>query len=152
MFITGDTGDITSDSDESLGTSYLEEIAGNVVNSLMPEKSQLVYETVFARYEELCTSKNTKNIINEKVLLAYFECLFKERKPSSVWSYYSMVLLIALLKRKLEGYRAKKLKILTKQDVIKFFGKSRLNIFTYKGSYDYWTKWSLQTRGTDKYA
>lgn len=125
-----------SDSEADSLPSDLEEMSRNIVDSLLPEKSRSVYEMVFNRYEEWCSAKKIKNITYEKVLLAYFECLSKERKPSSLWSYYSMIRsilstrknvdiskylqLVALLKRKSEGYRAKKSKIFTKQDVTKF--------------------------------
>lgn len=124
-----------SDSEVSL-PSDIEETAGNVISSLLPEKSRSVYETAFNRYEEWCIHKNAKNITNEKVLLAYFQQLAKNSKSSSLWSYYSMlrsvlsikknvdiskyVYLIAFLKRKSDGYRAKKSKIFTKKDIAKF--------------------------------
>lgn len=124
-----------SDSDESL-PSDIEETAENVISSLLPEKSRLVYETVFNRYEQWCARKKVENIANEKVLLAYFEELSKSRKCSSLWSYYSMlrsvlsikknldiskhIHLIAFLKRKSDGYRPKKSRIFTKNNIAKF--------------------------------
>lgn len=123
-------------SDPESVPSDIEEAATNVVSSLLPEKSRVKYEKAYKRFGEWCEEKKVKNTANEKVLLAYFEHLSKYYKSSSLWAYYSMLRamismnknvdigkyshLITFLKRKAEGYRPKKSKILTKQDVIKF--------------------------------
>lgn len=125
-----------SDSDSESVPSDIEGIAQTVVNSLLPEKSRAAYEQTYERLEEWCKQKHIKNSCNEKVLLAYFEHLSKHSKPSSLWVYYSMlrsvisvkkntdiskyVHLIAFLKRKSEGFRSKKSKILTRDDIRRF--------------------------------
>lgn len=135
MYMVCDFRQKMSDSEESL-PSDIENSAQNVVSSLLPQKSKATYEMTFNRYEEWCIKKKVKNITNEKVLLAYFEELAKNRKSSSLWSYYSMlrsvlsikknidiskyIHLVAFLKRKSEGYRAKKSRIFTKEDIAKF--------------------------------
>lgn len=116
--------------------SDIEEAATKVVSSLLPAKSRIKYELAYGRYEIWCAEKKVKNVTNEKVLLAYFENLSTTKKPSSLWAYYSMLRsvilvkknvdiskytnLIVLLKRKCEGYRPKKSKILSKQDIARY--------------------------------
>lgn len=103
---------------------------------LIPEKSREKYESVYARFEKWCSDKKLKTSVNEKVILVYFEQLSKISKPSSLWTWYSMlrtvisikknidiskyVHLIAFLKSKSQGYQPKKSKMLTKQDVTRF--------------------------------
>lgn len=78
-----------------------------------------------------CEEKKVENCLTEQVLLAYFENLSKKYKSSSLWAYYSMIMkknldiskyiqLIAFLKRKSDGYKPKKSKVLTRDDVTKF--------------------------------
>ena len=90
----------------------------------------------YGRYEKWCAEKKVNDVTNEMVLLAYFEYLSTTQKPSSLWACYYMLRsvisikrnvdiskythLIALLKRKCEGYRPKKSKILTKQDIARY--------------------------------
>jgi hypothetical protein len=120
-----------SDSDED---NVLERIEAAVSN-LIPQKSRVAYETTYSRFEEW-RSKQKVNCINEKVMLAYFLEKSKIVKPSTLWSVYSMLRtmisinknldlskytnLIAFLKRQSEGYRAKKSKSFSKQNIEKF--------------------------------
>jgi integrase len=124
------------ESDSESIPSDIEATAENVVASLLPEKSKDAYEQTYVKLEIWCKAKGIKNIHNEKVLLAYFDYLSKLRKASSLWVYYSMlrsmislkqnidiskyVHLIAFLKRKSEGFRSKKSKVLRKEDITKF--------------------------------
>lgn len=124
------------DSDSESVPSDIEGIAQNVVDSLLPEKSRQRHEQAYVKLEDWCKGKGIKNSSNEKVLLAYFEHLSKHRKASSLWVYYSMlrsvisvkkntdiskyVHLIAFLKRKSEGFRSKKSRILRKEDITRF--------------------------------
>lgn len=124
------------DSESESIPSDVEDIAQSVIGSLLPEKSRQVYEQTYAKYENWCNGKGIKNISSEKVLLAYFNHLAKHSKASSLWVYYSMlrsvmsvkkntdiskcVHLIAFLKRKSEGFRTKKSKILIKEDITRF--------------------------------
>jgi hypothetical protein len=73
-----------------------------------------------------------KNETNEKVLLAYFENMSKMYKSSNLWAFYSIRAmismkknvdiskygqLIAFLKRQAEGYKPKKSKIFSKNEI-----------------------------------
>lgn len=123
-------------SDSESLPSDIEEAATNAASCLVPVKSKEKYEMAFQRFSSWCDEKNVKNITHEKVLLAYFDHLSKQYKSSSLWAFYSMIRtimkmkknvdiskyvhLIAFLKRKSEGYRAKKSQIFTKQDISKF--------------------------------
>lgn len=122
-------------SDEDLPAD-IEESASEAILGLVPQKSRVQYTLVFERYEKWCHEKKIKDITGEKVLLAYFNELSKDRKPTSLWSYYSMLKtelsirknvdikkcanLFAMLKRKSEGYKPKKSKILTKKHITTF--------------------------------
>jgi hypothetical protein len=102
---------------------------------LLPEKSREIYEKQYRKFNEWCASKTVENL-NEDVLLAYFYEKSKEFKASTLWSHYSMVKsklileknldiskflkLTAFLKRKNDGYSAKKSKTLDADQVQKF--------------------------------
>jgi hypothetical protein len=93
------------------------------VSNLIPQKSRVVYETTYSRFEEW-RSKQKVICINEKVM------------PSTLWGVYSMLRtmisinknldlskytnLIAFLKRQSEGYCAKKSKSFSKENIEKF--------------------------------
>lgn len=120
--------------------SDIENVASNVILNLVPEKSREKYQLVYDRYEKWCKERNVTDIKNEKALLVYFNELSKTQKPSSLWCYYSMlkteflvkkdvdikkyVNLIVFLKRKSEGYKPKKSKIFTKDDITRFLGNA----------------------------
>lgn len=103
---------------------------------ILTQQSKTKYEYAFTRYEKWCDEKNLNDISNEKVLLVYFEQLSKFSKSSTLWATYSMLRSVmslkknvdiskhrhlnAFLKRKSEGYKPTKPKILTKADVVKF--------------------------------
>lgn len=117
-------------SDSDSNPSEFEEGATSVTNSLLPSKSKMLYENAFSRFDQWCVEKKVKNI-NEKVLLVYFEWKSTTMKSSTLWTHYSMLRtmlsvqknmdiskylnLIAFLKRKSEGYTAKKSKVFTKE-------------------------------------
>lgn len=116
--------------------SDIEEIAQHAVSSLLPEKSKNKYKKEYDRFVSWCKEKNIKNFLQEKVFLAYFETLSQKYSSSSLWAFYSMIRatismknnvdiskfaqLQALLKRKSEGYKAKKSKTFTKEEIGKF--------------------------------
>lgn len=116
--------------------SDIENEAFNVVSNLTPQKSRRKYHDAFERYQKWCSEKKILNITSEKGLLVYFNDLSKKHKASSLWCYYSMlrteisikqnvdikkyVHLIAFLKRQSEGYKPKKSKVLTKQEITNF--------------------------------
>jgi hypothetical protein len=124
-----------SDSEEDNVLERIEAAAQEAVSNLIPQKSRVAYETTYSRFEE-SRSKQKVNCINEKAMLAYFLEKSKIVKPSTLWSVYSMLRtmisinknldlskytnLIAFLKRQSEGYRAKKSKSFSKQNIEKF--------------------------------
>lgn len=107
---------------------------GNVAH--IPENSRLTYESKYTCFEQWCADKKIKNITNENVLIIYFEQLSKTSKPTTLWTVYSMLRSVILmkkkvdiskyvhlntfLKRKSKGYKPRKSKILTAQDIRKF--------------------------------
>ncbi|KAG8250225.1 hypothetical protein J6590_108257 [Homalodisca vitripennis] len=124
-----------SESCESLPLQ-IENEAKKAIEESIPAKSRERYEGTFKKYEDWCKNMGTEDLGNEKVLIAYFNSLSKEHKPSSLWSYYSMLRsmisvnknidiskfsnLIALLKRTSEGYKPKKSKTFEKHHITKF--------------------------------
>lgn len=108
--------------------------AEDVKLSLLPSKSKKIYDKVYEEFVRWCNGKNVKNKnYTESVLLAYFLEKSKYYKPSTMWSYYSMLKatlnvhdnidisryarLIAFLKRKSDGYKPKKSKILSREEI-----------------------------------
>lgn len=120
---------------ENSNPSDIENAASSAISLLIPTKSKDKYESTYKIFQKWCDEKKVTNI-NEKVLLAYFQIKSASYKSSSLWTFYSMLRtmistrnnidiskftnLIALLKRKSEGYKAKKSKVLLKNDFEKF--------------------------------
>lgn len=95
-----------------------------------------------AVYDKFILWKNSKNAtsFSENVLMAYFDELATSYKPSSLWSMYSMLKstlltnndieikkyskLTAFLKKQSTGFKPKKSKILTANDVEKFLNEA----------------------------
>ncbi|KAK9696284.1 hypothetical protein QE152_g32011 [Popillia japonica] len=67
-----------------------EEAVMEAEGRLLPQKSRLIYEREYQSFKKW---KSTNKItgMSEKVLLAYFSEKSKQVKPSSLWSYYSML-------------------------------------------------------------
>lgn len=102
--------------------------------NILPEKSRKVYLCSYTKFKDWCVANEAD--VNEDSLLAYFYGKSKSIKASSLWSEYSMVrstLLIndnidiskfgklkAFLKRQSVGYRSKKSKILSRDEVTQF--------------------------------
>src|SRR5699024_3808885 len=103
--------------------------------NLLPEKSRKKYEQVYKTFMDWRIQKNVSSF-SENVLIAYLGELSDKYKSSSLWAVYSMLrstLIInndinietysklkAFLKRKSEGYQAKKAKTFTPEEVQKF--------------------------------
>lgn len=103
--------------------------------SLLPVKSKDRYCQTYNLFLEWFVEKNLSQI-DENVMLAYFQEKSEALSPPSLWSQYSMLKLtisvnknidisqfkklIAFIKRKNDGYEAKKSKIFTKEEIIKF--------------------------------
>lgn len=109
--------------------------ARNASDSLLPPKSKEKYMIAYDSFIEWKNSKNAQSF-SENVFLAYFNELANKYKPSSLWCIYSMLKstviikndiniksyanLTAFLKRRSDGYRSRKSKILSSSEVEKF--------------------------------
>lgn len=125
-----------SDSDcEPDVPTELVEAAKNISLNLLPEKSKRQYTAVYNEFKRWRTTKKTTSFA-EEIFLVYFDELSRKMKPSTLWARYSMLKatlktynnidlstykkLVALLKRKSSGYKAKKSKIFTAANVSQF--------------------------------
>ena len=140
---------MASDSDEELavegnddGDFFFEgtppdlvEDANSARSHIIPNKSR---ERYMNAYNEFCSwkKKNRVKSSSERVLLAYFKQLSEKKKPSSLWSTYSMLKqtlkvfdkvnikpyaeLSGFLSQHSKGYTAKKSKVLSEEETSKF--------------------------------
>ena len=124
-----------SESDSDNFEMEVEREAELALNGLLPSKSKKIYENAFKQFMAWFDNKKLK-VISEKVLLVYFTKEYQTKKPSTTWTHYSMLRttlnvkknvdigkfsqLKALLKRKSDGYKAKKSRIFKKEDIEKF--------------------------------
>lgn len=108
-------------------------------SNLLPQKSRGQYERAFNLFDQWRKQNHVKSF-SEQVLLAYFQQLSKDMKASSLWSIYSMLRttisvkhnvdiskyskLRAFLKRTSDGYKPKKSKILTPQQIREFLSSA----------------------------
>lgn len=129
----------SSDEDAYLTPEELKKEVSNAEFSFLPEKSGDKYLKAYELFDKWRLSKGAKTY-SETVLLSYFIELAKTMKPSTLWSTYSMIKsviktkrdvnistypkLLAFLKRKSEGYKAKKSKVFTAQEIEKFLNKA----------------------------
>lgn len=122
-------------SDENCTPPDISEAADAAVFNLLPKKSRDKYEAEYGKFKIWCDTKKVHKS-TENVLLAYFASISKVYKASSIWSKYSMIKavilvkenvdisrfpkLLAFLKRNSEGYKPKKSKVFTKSEINKF--------------------------------
>lgn len=108
-------------------------------NDSLPETSKEKYNGAYLTFTNWTKSKDI-TIVTENILLAYFVELSKKLKPSSLWSIYSMLKstlkfhdnidigkhlkLSAFLKRTSKGYKGKKSKVLSSDNVVKFLSEA----------------------------
>lgn len=134
-----------SDQEYKFLPAEIEEAANKATFELLPSKSKQQYEFSYDRFLKWCDQKNVSGKeASEKVLLAYFEEKSKIWKSSTLWSNYSMLKammninnqdiskyykLVAFLKRKGEGYRPKKSKILSSEQIDKFLAEAPDEIY-----------------------
>lgn len=113
----------------------IQEAAKNISLNLLPEISKRKYTVVYNDFKKWRRSQKTTSFA-EEVFLAYFDQLGQNLAPSTLWARYSMLKatvqayndvnigtykkVIAYLKKKNVGYKAKKAKILTADDVAQF--------------------------------
>lgn len=102
----------------------------------LPTLSQKKYNLTYTRFMDWAKLQNVNSTITESVLITYFREISKTLKPSTLWSTYSMLKstlsikqdvdmthhtkLRAFLKRKSNGYVAKRSKTLTSDEINKF--------------------------------
>lgn len=127
---------MSSDSEnEVLTPPNITQIAENASSSLLPVKSRERYELAYQKFMEWRLKNNIQSF-SENVMLAYFQELSEKMKPSSLWAFYSMLRttininnnvniatyskLIILLKRKSDGFKSKKSKVLTAKNINDF--------------------------------
>lgn len=122
----------TSDSD--IPPEVLE-TANVAISNLLPAKSKGQYEKTYTQFREWCVKKNVVKV-SESVLLAYLEEKSTKMKPPTLWSIFSMLKatlsikenidvrkfskVVPYLKNKAVGYRGKKSRVLTREDITKF--------------------------------
>ncbi|KAJ3645940.1 hypothetical protein Zmor_023559 [Zophobas morio] len=113
----------------------IKEEVETATTSLLPVKSGGQYERAYKQFMDWRRERDD-NSFSENVLLAYFQRLSKNMKPSSLWAIYSMLRttinlkhnidiktytkLCEFLKRMSAGYKPKKSKILTPQQIKEF--------------------------------
>ncbi|KAK5637852.1 hypothetical protein RI129_000150 [Pyrocoelia pectoralis] len=102
---------------------------------LLPQKSRTLYEKQYSKFKKWRIEKNAKNI-TENVLLAYLSSMSNHLKSSTLWSTYSMLKstlavkdnidiskfrkLRTFLKKQNVGYKAKKSKIFSRDQLNRF--------------------------------
>lgn len=118
--------------------------ADSVIENLLPLKSRVQYLKSYEKFIDW-KDRNGAKSFSESVFLAYFSELSKKMKPSSLWSIYSMLKstvstrhnvhikeyskLTAFLKRSSDGFKSKKSKVFTAQNVETFLNKSPDDIY-----------------------
>lgn len=109
--------------------------ANEATQNLLPEKSKELYNKEYNMFMEWRCKKQVKSF-TERVLLAYFQEKSKVYKSSTLWSSYSklkstLILnhnvnisqypkVITFLKRQSVGYKAKKSKTFSRDEIMKF--------------------------------
>lgn len=127
--------DVEDDFDDMDIEDNLEDEVNEVTSNLLPEKSKERYYKEYEQFREFCKKNNIRNV-SDNCMLIYFSRLSKVMKPSTLWAKFSMIkscLLIqdnvdcekfpktmAFLKRKSTGYKPKKSKTLSRDQVVQF--------------------------------
>lgn len=128
-----------SDDEELCTPPEMRECALNINAALLPEKSREKYEGTYLTYKKWQISKNVK-LTSENVLMVYFKELSERYKPSTLWSTWSIIKttlnqkegidinqykqLKAFMKRQSDGYKSKKSKVLSPEEIEKFILKA----------------------------
>ncbi|MGH9701080.1 MAG: tyrosine-type recombinase/integrase [Candidatus Acidiferrales bacterium] len=138
-----------SDSEEINCTPpQLRDAAESLEQGLLPEKSRTRYENVYHIFKSWCAQKGVKKAVSETVILAYFSELAKTKKPSTLWSTYSMLRttlnikdkvdiskfpkLLAFLKRQNQGYKSKKSSTFSFENIEAFLKNAPKEMLTIK--------------------
>ncbi|HJY23391.1 MAG TPA: hypothetical protein VJ279_10920 [Hanamia sp.] len=113
----------------------IREIASAARENLLPTKSRHIYEDTYRTYQKWCSEKKIGKTTEDSIL-AFFHHVLSSYKSSSLWTKFSMLRttiklndgidigtypsVIAFLKRKGEGFKAKKSLSLTRENVNNF--------------------------------
>lgn len=128
-----------SDSDSDISVTCtppeLRDLIDSALSDLIPEKSKGKYEKCYSNFKDWCVNQNVKTV-SENILLGYLMQRSKVVKSSTLWSIYSMLKtmlnvrdgidvkkflkLVPFLKKKSVGYRAKKSKVFTHEQIDSF--------------------------------
>ncbi|RVE54348.1 hypothetical protein evm_000833 [Chilo suppressalis] len=135
-----------SDIDENLTPPDILETATKMTNNLLPEKSRKIYEKTYEEFMDWRMKKNTTSYF-ENVLLVYFQEMSEKLKSPTLWTKFSMLKsilgihhnidmtkyskLIAFLKRKSEGYKGKKSKTFSPDQIKKFMSEAPDKIYLF---------------------
>ncbi|XP_049886289.1 uncharacterized protein LOC126380733 [Pectinophora gossypiella] len=133
--------------DEELLNSTPEEIstlAQEITENLLPTKSSSLYNKAYNNFMAWKLDHKASSF-SENVLLAYFQSLHNKFKPSSLWVEYSKLKstinlyhqtdiskyakLLAFLKRKSEGFKAKKAQTFSPNHLKTFIDEAPDNIY-----------------------
>ncbi|EDS42366.1 conserved hypothetical protein [Culex quinquefasciatus] len=87
--------------------------------AFFPKKSKALYEAAYKTFQDW-QAKNRVQATDEKCLLAYFSQELKDKSRRRSIDISGFMNLKSFLKRKLDGYRPKKSKIYTKEQIFKF--------------------------------
>ncbi|KAJ8923456.1 hypothetical protein NQ315_002015 [Exocentrus adspersus] len=131
---------------------HVQDAVKEVMDGILPKKSRKIYEAQYDTFVKWCCQRKLENV-NEDVLLVFFAEKSKTLSSSTLWAHYSMLKtmlnvkrnidvskfykLSAFLKRKSEGYKPKKAKVLSLDQIDKFLleapDKDFLMVKTYRG-------------------
>lgn len=103
---------------------------------LVPTLSSPRYEKAYTKFQKWRQMKNPSKSVSPDLVFAYFVDLSEKVKPTSLWSYYSMIKQMlkvnkdidilnyhkvkAFLKNRGVGYQPKKAKVFTEEEIRKF--------------------------------
>ncbi|XP_048511125.1 uncharacterized protein LOC125502027 [Athalia rosae] len=129
----------TTENDRPTTPPDIRDAADKVSFHLLPDKSKEVYESAYKAYTDWRTSKGA-NSSSESVLLAYFDQMSQQYKPTTIWSLYSKLkstinirekvdissykTLSAFLKKQSRGFRSKKSSVFTSEEVQSFLTRA----------------------------
>lgn len=132
-----------SESDEDAIRDINEE-AQDIISNLLPAKSSERYKICYNEFMQW-RNKNKLETFSEETFLVYFKELSKTKKPSTLWSCWSMLRSVmninhninincyqrlkALMKMQSKGYQPKKAKIFTWNEIKKFIDQAPDEIY-----------------------
>lgn len=120
-----------SDSEIDCTPPDLRESATSVAKNLLPDKSGFRYEKCFKAFKNWCDNKNVKNF-TENVVLAYFNELAQNRKPSTLWATYSMLRTTLDINEKIDISNVFKINSIFEKEKCGLYPKEIKRIYTYR--------------------